>query len=352
MFDLSAIGFGPFFAQQITDSDVIPARIASEHRGLYDIWTSAGESTARLSGRLARDLGEDAFPGVGDWVTLKAAIADDHTAVINRLLDRRTVFTRGTAGREARRQVVAANVDLVFIVCGLDADYSLRRIERYLARVWASGAQPVVILNKADLCENVGDRIGEVEEICIGVPVIALSALQGNEVEILRGHLKPGVTTAFVGSSGAGKSTLINSLLNESRMRTGEVRQSDQTGRHTTTHRQLIVLPQGGVLIDTPGMRELQMVDDKGLDTVFADIERVAERCRFRDCTHQAEPGCAVRQAIAAGDLDPGRLDHYRKLEAEALAYEIRHDKRRQRESERAFGKMVRQVAALKDKKR
>ena len=352
MFDLSAIGFGPFFEQQITDSGTIPARIASEHRGSYDIWTCAGESTAQLSGRLARDLGEDAFPGVGDWVTLKTAIADNHTAIINRVLDRRTVFTRGAAGRDARSQVIAANVDLVFIVCGLDADYSLRRIERYLARVWASGAQPVIVLNKADLCENVEERIGEVGDICFGVPVMAVSALHGNQTELLRGHLKPGLTTAFVGSSGAGKSTLINSLLNESRMRTGEVRQSDQTGRHTTTHRQLIVLPRGGVLIDTPGMRELQMVDDKGLDTVFADIEGFAEHCRFRDCTHQTEPGCAVREAVAAGDLDPERLNHYRKLEAEARAYEIRHDKRRQRESDRAFGKMVRQVAALKDKSR
>ncbi len=352
MYDLATMGFGPFFRRQITDDDAIFARIASEHRGAYDIRTSAGESRARLAGRLARDLGEEALPGVGDWVTLKAEIADDRPAVIDRVLERRTVFTRGAAGRRAQSQIIAANVDLVFIVCGLDADYSLRRIERYLARVWAGGARPVVVLNKADLCQDVESRIGEVEDVAIGVPVLALSALKGDGAEDLRAHLKPGLTAAFAGSSGTGKSTLINGLLGDARMRTGEVRPSDQTGRHTTTHRQLILLPRGGVLIDTPGMRELQMADDGGLDTVFADIERIAKRCRFRDCTHRSEPGCAVREAVARGELDPDRLDHYRKLEAEALAYEIRKDKRRRRESERAFGKMVRRTMALKNTKR
>ena len=310
----------------------IPARIASEHRGGYEIWSTFGEGYAQLAGRIAQGVDGEAFPGVGDWITLKSPPLPNETSIIDKVLARRTVFIRGAAGREARAQVVAANVDLVFVVTGLDADYSVRRIERYLALVWASGAQPVVVLNKVDLCDDADARVGEVEAASL---------------EPVRGLLGEGLTAAFVGSSGAGKSTLINSLVGEARMPTREVRSRDGRGCHTTTRRQLVLLPQGGLVIDTPGMRELQLADEEGLDTVFADIEELAARCRFGDCMHRSEPGCAVREAVADGDLPHERLEHYLKLVAEARAYEIRHDERRRREADRAFGKRIARDGAL-----
>jgi ribosome biogenesis GTPase / thiamine phosphate phosphatase len=338
---LSALGFDPYFQEQLSTSEAIPARVAAEHRGSYEVWWAGGRVSAQVAGRLSRGVDAETYPGVGDWVTLQSPPAEGEPAIINGVLDRRTLFTRGAAGKQSQGQVVAANVDLVFIVTGLDSDFSLRRIERYLARVWASGAQPIAVLNKTDLCENVDTRICEVEASCLGVPVLAISALDSTGSDPLRSHLKHGLTAAFVGSSGAGKSTLVNALLGEDLMPTQEVSSHDGRGRHTTTHRQLLLLPQGGILIDTPGMRELQLSDTDGLDAVFADIEELAENCRFRDCTHQSEPGCAVRDAITTADLAPDRLDHYLKLQSEAHSYQLRQDERLRREADRAFGKMV-----------
>lgn len=339
MRELAALGFGPFFEQQLTDTSAIPARIAAQHRSEYEVWSNVGEGTARMAGRLARTLDGESRPGVGDWVTLESAPAPDVTSVIDGMLARRTVFTRGAAGSQTRAQVVAANVDVVFVVCGLDADYNVRRIERYLARIWASGAQPVVVLNKADVCDDGHERVGEVGRACLGVPVLVSSALLSDGVDALRTHLGDGITAAFVGSSGAGKSTLINALVGEDRMATNEIRDRDGRGCHTTTHRQLVLLPGGGLLMDTPGMRELQMIDDEGIGAVFSDIEVLAEQCRYRDCTHQAEPGCAVRAAADEGELPPERLDHYLKLEAEASASEVRQDEHRRRSAERSLSK-------------
>ncbi len=227
MHDLSALGFGPFFERQLLPADgreMIPARIASERRGAYEVWSQAGAGPAQLAGRLRLELEDAGLPGVGDWVILKDAPAPDHTAIIDRLLARRTVFTRGAAGRQVRAQVIAANVDLVFAVCGLDADFNVRRIERYLARIWASGAEPAVVLNKADICEETAARVTEVERHCAGVPVHVTSALHSEGIAEVRARIHVGNTVAFVGSSGAGKSTLINALLGEDRMPTGEVR--------------------------------------------------------------------------------------------------------------------------------
>jgi len=320
--------------------DAIPARIAAEHRGGYEVWSEGGAGLARLSGRLSLELGGD-LPGVGDWVTLKAHPAPGQTTMIDRLLERRTVFTRGAAGRQSRGQVVAANVDVVFAVCGLDADYNVRRIERYLARIWASGAQPVVVLNKADVCEDVEERVAEVTISSMGVPVVAASALYARGLDGIGERLGRGITVAFVGSSGAGKSTLINALLEEDRMATGEVRERDGRGRHITTHRQLMVVPGGGLCIDTPGMRELQLIDEDGIGSVFPDIEQLASLCRFVDCSHTSEPGCAVLQAITEGDVAPDRLAHFLKLRAEARSCEVRSDERRRRRADRSFAKMV-----------
>lgn len=345
------MGFGPFFEEQLRHwgtPAVIPARIVAEHRGAYQVWSVTGEGPAQLAGRLRLELEEDGLPGVGDWVVLKDAPEPDRTTIIDHVLARRTVFTRGAAGRESRSQVVAANVDLVFAVCGLDADFNVRRIERYLARIWASGAEPAVILNKADICEDTAVRVAEVESLCPGVPVHLTSALRLEGLAAIRAGIRDGMTAAFVGSSGAGKSTLVNALLGEERMPTGEVRARDGRGCHITTHRQLVLLPGGGLLLDTPGMRELELSDENGLDLVFEDIAALSARCRFRDCRHDNEPGCAVREAVESGDLAAERLEHYRKLEREAQAYERRHDARLRRQSGRLWGQLYEEAAQLR----
>jgi ribosome biogenesis GTPase len=351
VYELSALGFSPFFEQQLhplEGRELIPARVAAEHRGAYELWSRTGSGRAQLSGRLRLDLDEAGLPGVGDWVVVREDPGPDRTAMIEGLLERRTVFTRAAAGRESRAQVVAANVDVVFAVCGLDADFNLRRIERYLARIWASGAQPAVVLNKADLCDDLAGRLAEIEAHCAAVPVHVTSALRGEGIEAMRAGIRDGMTVALVGSSGAGKSTLVNALLGEERMPTGEVRARDGRGCHVTTHRQLIVLPGGGLLLDTPGMRELQLVDGDGLDSVFGDIAAVAAGCRYRDCRHDSEPGCAVKAAVDSGELDADRLEHYRKLEREARAYELRQDEHKRRQAERVWGQLHDEVALLR----
>jgi ribosome biogenesis GTPase / thiamine phosphate phosphatase len=340
--ELSTLGWDPSFEEEWQRGSTpgqVPARIAAEHRGAYEAWAAAGSGWSRVAGRLRHEL--ETLPGVGDWVALDASPGPDRTTVIQRILDRRTAFIRGAAGRKASGQVVAANVDTVFVVCGLDEDFNVRRIERYIARVWASGALPVVVLSKADLVEDAGARVDEVAANAPGVAVLAISALQGGGLAELRAHLAPGRTVALVGSSGAGKSTLVNVLLGEERMATGAVRARDGRGRHVTSHRQLVLLPAGGVLLDTPGMRELQLFDEAGLEAAFDDVTALARRCRFTDCGHGTEPGCAVRGAVEAGEIDPARLAHFRQLGREARAYERRHDARLSRVDERAWGKLL-----------
>ena len=349
MNELAHLGFGPFFDAQLEETErPRVARVTAEHRGAWEVQGATGVTTARLAGRLRQGEGERSFPGVGDWVVLRHEPRSDEPALIERVLARRTVFTRGAAGREAREQVIAANVDLVFVVCGLDADFNVRRIERYLARIWASGAEPAIILSKADLCDDVAARVAEVEHHAAGVPVLVTSALQAEGLEAVRARVEPGATVAFVGSSGAGKSTLVNALLGEEFMTTGPVRARDERGQHVTTHRQLLQLAGGGLLLDTPGMRELHLVDAQGLEAVFEEVVELATRCRFRDCRHEAEPGCAVRAALDAGELAPERLEHYRALQREAAAFELRHDVRRRRQAERAWGALSDEVAMLR----
>jgi ribosome biogenesis GTPase len=343
--DLSTLGWGPSFEQdwqRASSPGQVPARIAAEHRGAYEVWATAGSGRARLAGSLRHAL--ETPPGVGDWVALDAPPGPDRTAVIQRVLDRRTAFIRGAAGRKVAAQVVAANVDTVFVVCGLDEDFNVRRIERYVARVWASGAQPVVVLSKADLVEDASARVDEVAANAPGVEVLAVSAPNGRGLAELGGHLAPGRTVALVGSSGAGKSTLVNALIGEERMATGSVRASDGRGRHVTTHRQLVLLPAGGLLLDTPGMRELQLFDEAGLDVAFDDVAALARQCRFTDCGHADEPGCAVREAVEAGELDTDRLAHFLQLGREARDYERRHDARLSRADDRAWGRFLAQA--------
>ena len=347
MKDLESLGFGPFFQSQFDnwcDSALVPARVAAEHRGAYEVWSVGAAGQARLAGRLRRALAEAEAPTAGDWVALRAEPQPDAPALIERVCARRTVFTRGAAGRESRAQVVAANVDLVFAVSSLDADFNLHRIQRYLARIHAGGALPGVLLNKADLCVDAAERIREVERACPGVPVHALSALSGEGVAAVRASISEGMTAAFLGSSGTGKSTLINALLGEAQMATGAVRAYDGRGRHTTTHRQLVRLPGGGLVLDTPGMRELQLLDEEGLTAVFPEIAALAAACRYPDCRHESEPGCAVKAAIAAGTVAAEQLAHFRKLEKEAKANARRLDVRLRREDERAWGRRYAQA--------
>lgn len=337
-------GWSSFFQRQITNNDrARVARIAAEHRGSYEVWTTSGVRMATRSGRLQHESA--IAPGAGDWVILRDDPEVETAAVIDRILERRTLFTRGAAGDAARTQVIAANVDIVFAVTGLDADFNVRRLERYLARIYASGAAPAVILNKADLCADSVAAMIEVERHCRNVPILVTSAVRGQGVGAVLAMIEEGSTAAFVGSSGAGKSSLINALAGEGLMPTGIVREHDARGRHTTTHRQLIRLPNGGAVLDTPGMRELQLLDGDGLDEVFDDITAMAQECRFRDCRHEAEPGCAVTASAEGDPLVASRLAHYRKLEREAASNELRHDVRLRRMAEREWGRMADEAA-------
>lgn len=303
-----------------------PGRVLSEHRGGYVVVTERGDVHAAVSGRFRYDIAtaED-FPAVGDWVAVEPV--DGGSAVIHAVLPRATRFARPARGDAAVAQVVAANIDLVLLVTALDHDFNLRRLERYLALAWSSGAEPVIVLNKADLCDDVPGHIADVNLVAQGVPVRVLSALDGTGIESLAPLLEPGKTVALLGSSGVGKSTIVNALLGYERQATGAVREGDQRGRHTTTSRELLVMPSGALLIDSPGMRSVGMWEvEEGLADAFADIEELSAGCRFSDCTHGSEPGCAVQRAIADGSLMASRLESQRKLARESAALAARVD--------------------------
>jgi ribosome biogenesis GTPase len=293
-------------------------RVALQHNRALVLYTAAGETQAETTGRLrylAR--GTEDLPAVGDWVAIKRTQDEGH-AKVHEILPRRSKFSRRAAGSETAEQIVAANVDTVFLVTGLDNDYNPRRVERYLIMAWESGAEPVVVLNKADLVEEVEELRRDIERVAPGVQVLALSAKRGVGVEQLLPYIGRGRTVALMGSSGVGKSTIVNRLLGGEVQRTAEVRLSDARGKHTTTHRELFVLPGGGLVLDTPGMRELQLlVSERGFRETFDDIEVLAAECRFSDCRHEGEPGCAVRAALESGGLDAERYANYRKMEAE-----------------------------------
>lgn len=306
--------------EQLDEDNVIPARVAAQHRGAYVVWTAAGELRARAAGRLFYDheVGEP-VPAVGDWVAVRES-------TITAILPRRSAFIRKRAGFGSDEQVLAANVDTAFLLAGLDDDFSLRRLERYVTTAWDSGAVPVVVLTKADLCDDVGDALLQVETVAIGVPVVPVSNVTGVGVDEVEERLQPGRTAVLLGSSGVGKSTLLNRLAGDELMRTGAIA-ADGTGRHTTTHRELVRLPSGALMIDTPGLRELQFWEGD-VGAAFEDIEALALECRFRDCAHESEPGCAVHAAIDDGTLALDRLRSWRKLQRELEAIAARTDRR------------------------
>jgi ribosome biogenesis GTPase / thiamine phosphate phosphatase len=329
---LEVLGWSPFFQehyQKLNIADIVPARVTAETKNSFQVYSEYGELTAVIAGKMRFDDGADSlYPSVGDWVAIKPLVGEKK-AVIQVVLPRRSKFSRKVAGESTKEQIVSCNIDTVFIVCGLDGgrSFNLRRIERYLTLAWSSGATPVVILNKSDLCPNVEELVKSVEEIAPGVAVHAVSARLRTGLEPLRDYLTKGKTGAFLGSSGAGKSALINALLGEERQATGEIRQDDRTGRHTTTRRELIVLPGGGIVIDTPGMREIQMwAGEEDLQGTFSDIEELAKGCRFKDCRHNAESGCCVRAAVDEGSLDSGRLESYQKLQKELVYLAAREE--------------------------
>lgn len=323
--------FRPYAAQGL-----LPGRVGLEHQHIYRVYLEDGEPLAHVAGRLRhRAAGRHEFPAVGDWVAV-ARSAVERRAVIHAVLPRRSRFSRKVAGSTTEEQVVAANVDTVFLVAGLDDNFNLRRMERYLVMAREGGASPVVVLNKADLCSENESRVREVESIASGAPVHLVSCVTGQGLDRLVAYAPPSQTVALLGSSGVGKSTIINRLLGREKQRTRDVRPTDSRGRHTTTHRELIVLPTGGLLIDTPGMRELQMWDAVGsLGETFDDIAELAPGCHFRDCRHDTEPRCAVRAAVEAGRLAPGRLESYLRLQRELDALTRRQNELAQLEQKR-----------------
>jgi ribosome biogenesis GTPase len=324
--------FAPFAAQ-----DLVPGRVALEHTHIYRVITDAGESLARVSGRLRHRAATRAdFPAVGDWVAVQPPEQSGDSRIVA-VLPRRSRFSRRAAGDPTEEQVVAANIDTVFLVVGLDGDFNPRRIERYLLVAVESGASPVVVLNKADVVED-AEAMAEIVRGSVGdVPVHVVSCRLSGGVDVLRQYLGTGQTGALLGSSGVGKSTIVNRLVGHELLKTETVRESDSRGRHTSTARQMIVLPDSGVLIDTPGMRELQLWESGDVRDAFGDIEGLASGCKFRDCRHREEPGCAVLGAVASGALSQGRLESYHKLQNEQAFHVRQVDQRAQIEERRRW---------------
>lgn len=351
---LKNFGWSEHFAQHFqtySEPGLEAGRVVLQQQRQYAVRTTTGELNAEIAGRLLHLSGAGDLPAVGDWVVVSRP--SNQTAIIHAVLPRRTKLSRKAAGRQAKEQVVAANVDTIFLVMGLDGDFNLRRLERLLVTAWESVARPVVVLNKADLVDDAGDRRRAVEAVAPGVDVLLTSCVSDLGFDAIRAQLRPGETVVLIGSSGAGKSSLANRLLGREALRTGAVREGDDRGRHTTTHRQLIVLPDGALLIDSPGIREVVLWSgDHGLGGAFEDIETLAVGCRFRDCTHNGEPGCDVSASVVDGRLDAGRLRNYRELGKELRALEIRRDAAAQRAAGKKAQAMFRGAKRAKRQRR
>jgi len=348
-------GWNDFFSEgfsKLQNNQLEPARVTRSAANIFNVRGREYVGHATLAGKLRHDAGSDAeLPTVGDWVGIRLAPTGDPR--IEALVPRSSALSRKVAGRKTDEQVVAANVDLVIVVMGLDADYNLRRLERYLTAVGESGARPIVLLNKTDLCDDTEAHVKEVESIAPGVPVLAASCTEGDGIEEVRGKIGAAETAVLVGSSGAGKSTLINGLLGERIQPTRDVRSDDSRGRHTTTHRELFRLPGGGLLIDSPGIRELQLWGgEKSLAQAFDDIEALARGCRFRDCGHQSEADCAVLGAVESGELAAQRLGSYRALQNELRYLETKQSESAQRAERQKLREVHREYRRFTKKRR
>ena len=322
-----------------------PGRVLEENRQRFRVYTARGEIWAEVSGRFRfKAVARESFPSAGDWVALRPLPAENR-AIIEAVLPRKSQFIRKAAGKQTEAQVVGANMDWVFIMMSLNHDFNLRRLERYLVLAWESGASPVVILSKSDLCDDKEAAVATIRKEALGVPIHAISALTGEGLEELRDYLAEGKTIALLGSSGVGKSTLVNEFLGKPSLKTQPIRAHDDRGRHTTATRQLYLLLGGALVLDTPGMRELQLWEgEDGVQMAFEEIEIQASQCRFRDCAHQHEPGCAVREALAAGTLNKERFQSYEKLKRE-MKYLIRRQDGRAERLERQRWKKLSRLA-------
>lgn len=311
-------GFSEVFSSKIPQkSHLEPARVLSQEKGFYRIITNKGEKLAEVSGkfRFQAAVSSD-YPAVGDFVLVNWN-ESGNSAIIESLFPRKSAFVRKAAGEPQQEQVVAANIDIVFLCMALNNDFNLRRLERYISIAWDSGAIPVVVLTKSDLCDDLEQKLSEVSSVAFGVDVLVTTSTEENGYKKLLPFISEGKTVAFIGSSGVGKSTLINRLLGREQLKTNGLRNDDK-GRHTTTHRELFLLPSGGMVIDTPGMREVGMWDnDTGIERTFSDIEELAALCKFRNCTHTNEPGCAIQKALETGELEAERWQSYQKLKTE-----------------------------------
>ena len=355
---LESLGWNTFFEEAFApfrQEGFVPARVAVQHRSHYVLYSPLGELRGEVTGKMQyMASGLQDFPAVGDWVVIHAR-PEEQAASIHELLPRQSRFSRQIPGPRPGEQVLAANVDIVFLVSGLDGDFNLRRIERYLIMASESGAQPVLVLNKLDLCDDPKEKERQIRSITAKTPLYMMSAINEEGLEIFRSSLKEGRTGALLGSSGVGKSTIINRLLGEERMETREVRETDSRGRHTTVRRELLLLPGGGLLIDTPGLRELQLWGgEEGVEEVFGDIKAIASQCRFRDCTHTSEPGCAIRRALEEGELDEDRYRSYQKLQRE-IAYQKRKtdggEQRKEKERVKRISRLIKQIYKTRKKR-
>ena len=329
--------------QEYAERGFEPARVVAEHRGGYFVRSVRGDHLAHARGRMRDDELFGGMPTVGDWVAIVDA-PGDHRA-IEALLPRRTKVSRKTPWLKAEEHILVANVDTVLLITGLDADFNVRRIERYLVAAWDSGADPVLVLTKLDVCRD-DDLVAEAEAVALGVPVFAVSNVTGEGVDDVRALLRPARTFVLLGSSGSGKSTLVNRLAGRELMPVGGLRR-DGRGRHTTRHRQLLVLPGGAIVIDTPGLRELQ-VWEGDVDEAFTDVAELAAQCRFNDCAHETEPDCAIQQALETGELDEGRWASYLKLQRELRSVRRRKGSREHRELKRRWKTRARETRALR----
>ena len=321
--NLKNIGFNDYveahFNSISSDDDMI-ARISGEYEKIYKIVTEGGEKTAEISGNMKYNAeGRFDYPVVGDWVLVKGHKNSDRY-IIKKIIPRQTKVSRKVAGKKSEEQIISANIDYIFIMSDLKDDYNINRLERYLTIAWDSGAKPIIVLNKADLCnkKDIENKKSEVEKIAFGVPVHVISCKKNRGLTEINRYLSSGTTISLIGSSGVGKSTLINQIIGRTKQKTNNTRKSDGKGKHTTTAREIIIIPDKGVIIDTPGMREIQLWNnDSGINSTFADIEKLSKRCKFNDCTHTHEPNCAVKDAINSGDLSEDRLKNFHKMKRE-----------------------------------
>jgi len=323
-------GLNNFLTNNLENDEIkYIGRIVTEGDKIYKVATINGILIAEVSGKLEYNaVGIEDFPAVGDWVMLDRNEKNKGNAVIKKVLPRKTKVSRKVAGKKSDEQIIASNIDYIFICMALNSDFNTRRLERYLTIVWDSGAVPVVMLTKSDLCNNVDQKVLEAEEAAIGVDIYVTSSITGEGIENLTKYINQGTTCAFIGSSGVGKSSLINSIRGDDFMKVKEIRKDDK-GRHTTTHRELVQIPGGGIIIDTPGMREIQIMDvNDSLDKTFSDVEELTKMCRFTDCQHDTEPGCAVKKALESGKLEESRWENYLKMKKEVAYFKRKNDKK------------------------